>query len=140
MKHFVLFLFILLIPSYNYSQNDLTETSKLQDLCKIWGFLKYYHPNVAEGKFDWDAELIKVLPKVKKIDNNVDLSQFYIEWINSLGTIKKRSFKSPEDNFNKNFDLSWISETSFLSDSLKKKLKNIENNRHQGKSHYVKLG
>jgi len=140
MKAVFLYLIILLLPFYNYSQNNVAETNKLQNLCKIWGFLKYYHPNVAEGEFDWDAELIKVLPKVKRIDDNVELSKFYIEWINSLGIIKKRSFKTPKDNFNKNFDLSWISETSFLSDALKKKLKNIENNRHQGKSHYVELG
>ena len=27
----------------------------LESLCKFWGFLKYYHPTVAEGKLDWDA-------------------------------------------------------------------------------------
>ncbi|MBL4746816.1 MAG: hypothetical protein JKY08_10665 [Flavobacteriaceae bacterium] len=140
MKSIFLYLWILLIPCYNYAQDAVTETNNLQSLCKIWGFLKYYHPNVAEGKFDWDAALLQVLPTVKEIDNNVDLSNFYIKWIHSLGTIKKRRVKPSKDSFDKNFDLTWMGEASFLTDSLKNNLKYIERNRHQGKSQYVKLG
>ncbi|MGC3977414.1 MAG: hypothetical protein QM751_03810 [Paludibacteraceae bacterium] len=29
------------------------NTSDLAVLCKVWGYLKYYHPAVVEGKYDW---------------------------------------------------------------------------------------
>lgn len=36
---------------------ELKELTKLQEkilfkLCKVWGFVKYYHPVVASGKLD----------------------------------------------------------------------------------------
>ena len=48
-----------------FAVHPLTETKKIVTTCKVWGFLKYYHSNVANGNFDWDAELIEILPKLK---------------------------------------------------------------------------
>ncbi len=30
-------------------------------LGRVWGFLKYHHPAVASGEYDWDYELFRVL-------------------------------------------------------------------------------
>ncbi|MEJ0054647.1 MAG: hypothetical protein WDN75_02785 [Bacteroidota bacterium] len=41
--------------------------SKIEDLAllgKVWGFLKYYHPKIAEGEYNWDYELLRVMPKI----------------------------------------------------------------------------
>ena len=62
-KIFALFL-ILLNSQIIYSQSKLSETEKLASLCKVWGFLKYYHPNVAKGNFNWDEQLLNTLPKI----------------------------------------------------------------------------
>ena len=70
------------------AQNELTETEKLATTAKVWGFLKYYHPVVADGKYNWDEELFKILPKVKNSKNKEHLSQVYTEWIQQLGEIK----------------------------------------------------
>ena len=43
----------------NLAQEKLTENQKLETLCKVWGFLKYYHPFVAKGSYNWDNQLIE---------------------------------------------------------------------------------
>ena len=35
------------------------QIKNLKTLGLVWGFLKYYHPNIAKGKYDWDIELLK---------------------------------------------------------------------------------
>src|SRR3546814_15876690 len=40
-----------------------TRINNLAVLGKIWGFLKYYHPAVARGEYNWDNELFRILPR-----------------------------------------------------------------------------
>ncbi|WP_166638517.1 hypothetical protein [Maribacter spongiicola] len=54
MKKIILLTIILLFGNILFSQNDFTEEHKLVTTAKVWGFLKYYHPEVANGKFNWD--------------------------------------------------------------------------------------
>lgn len=57
-----------------------------------------------------------------------------------MGKVKKCSScgATGKNYFNKNFDLSWTQDTRLFTEELKVKLKYIENNRLQGKNHYVK--
>jgi hypothetical protein len=45
---------------------DLTgvQIENLVTLGKVWGFLKYYHPQIAAGKYQWDYALFRILPHV----------------------------------------------------------------------------
>jgi C-terminal processing protease CtpA/Prc len=135
------FFISLLFFQFCFCQKELTEVEKLSSLCKVWGFLKYYHPNVANGNYDWDKELISILPKVENTKTKDELSLVYTIWISDLGKIK--ACKSCEINpkikyFDKNFDLSWLENTTIFSKELSEKLKNIESNRFQGNNHYFK--
>ncbi|WP_264524416.1 S41 family peptidase [Flavobacterium sp. N502536] len=119
---------------------DETKTANLYTLCKVWGFLKYYHPNVAKGRFNWDEQLLNIIPKIEKATSNEAISKIYMEWIASLGDISTcRSCKDvkSDEYFDKNFNLSWTQNTELFSSELSKKLKQIEDNRFQGKNHYV---
>ncbi|WP_435139550.1 S41 family peptidase [Formosa sp. A9] len=139
MRKTILLIFLTCF-SYNYltAQQTLSETEKLVSLGKLYGFLKYYHPEVAKGKFDWDKEFIKQFPEVLKSTDKKSLSQVYINWIESLGEIdkcKKCDFK--EEYFDKNFDLSWTQDSTIFSNELSSKLKFIEKNRNQGENFYA---
>ena len=142
MKKILLFpIFLLSFTNSIFAQNELTETEKLATTAKIWGFLKYYHPEVAKGKYNWDEELFKVLPKAKTATNNVELSQVYFDWIKSLGDIKpckKCNAKKNSSYFDKNFNLDWLNNNQILSPQVSEKLTYIEKNRHQGEKYYVK--
>ena len=109
MKQYLPFLILILFGFLlSNAQQTISETEKLASLGKMYGFLKYYHPEVAKGKYDWDEELIKQLPLVLRAADKESLSAIYIDWINSLGKVEPcRKCDSTEDYFDKNFDLSW---------------------------------
>ncbi|NJM78549.1 MAG: peptidase S41 [Flavobacterium sp.] len=139
MKNYLLLLF-LFVFQLGFSKDQLTETDKLATTCKVWGFLKYYHPNVASGKFNWDEELYSILPKVEEAKTKEEFSTVIEDWINRLGEVPKIKIVDafPKENyFYKNLDLSWIQNNKFLSTSLSKKLKHIEENRYQGQQYYI---
>jgi glyoxylase-like metal-dependent hydrolase (beta-lactamase superfamily II) len=42
----------------------LTEAERLAALGRVWGLLKYYHPDVAGGTIDWDQALVDAIAKI----------------------------------------------------------------------------
>lgn len=137
-KRLLVLLFLIINGNFINAQNSLSETRKLASLAKIYGFLKYYHPEVSKGKFEWDKEFLKYLPEVLKAKDKESLSTIYINWIDSLGEIKVcRKCNSEEKYFDKNFDLSWFKDTLVFTNTLKSKLKYIEENRNQKENFYV---
>lgn len=135
-----IYIICLFFLQFSNGQPILTETQKLVSTCKIWGFLKYYHPNVASGKYDWDEQLFDVLNKVDAAKTKKELSLVYENWINSLGEVKKNGVAIENINvkyFYKNLDLNWIEETTFFSKEVSAKLLFIKNNRWQGNQYYV---
>ena len=130
---------IILICVNGHSQH-FSESEKLAATCKVWGFLKYYHPKVANGALNWDKQLFDVLPKIEHAKNKEEFSLVLENWIASLGEIKKvEPIIQPKDTlyFDKNFDLSWIDKNKNFSKNLSKNLRFVERNRHQGSQYYV---
>jgi C-terminal processing protease CtpA/Prc len=139
MKKTSILLFVLLCQTV-FSQTKLSETQKLAATCKVWGYLKYYHPKVANGEFNWDNQLFEVLPKIEQAHTKEEFSLALENWIDTLGEVPKIAPIIPQndiDYFDKNFDLKWINNNELFSKKLSKKLKFIEDNRFQGKQHYV---
>ena len=64
MKKILLIVFFLLCQ-YSFSK-PINETQKLAATAKIWGFLKYYHPNVADGSKNWDEQLFQILAQIEQ--------------------------------------------------------------------------
>lgn len=142
MKKTILLLIILICGNIVFAQKKLSETEKLVTTAKIWGFLKYYHPEVAQGTFNWDEELFKILPKIEKVNNKESLSTVYLDWIETLGKVKKCKNcekKNDYQYFDENFDLSWINNNQTFTTELSQKLKFIEQNRNLGKNYYVSV-
>ena len=52
----------------------------LEVLCKVWGFLKYYHPEVCRGNYNWDYELFRVLPQIANASDKIQRSRLLSEW------------------------------------------------------------
>ena len=118
MKKITLLFLILIFGNLAYAQEKLTRTEKLTATSKVWGFLKYYHPQVAKGNYNWDEQLFEVLPKIETATTKNDLSKIYLDWISSLGSIeecKKCNQKSENIYFNKNFNLSWINNNKLFT-------------------------
>ncbi|MHA3786680.1 S41 family peptidase [Flavobacterium hauense] len=119
---------------------SLSDTQKLEATARIWGFLKYYHPQVAAGKYNWDDKLIELLPVVEQVNTAQELSKVYLNWIDGLGSVpvcKKCSQKSKKDSFDKNFDMGWMENSAVFTPELTAKLRYIEANRLLGIKHYA---
>ncbi len=122
------------------TDQELTETQKLYLTAKLWGFLKYYHPEVNKGQINWDDELINFIPRLADAKTNQDLSKLYVRWIDSLGDVSPCldcDTPTAKDYFDKNFNLSWLQAEAF-SPELMKRLQYIQRNRTQ-RQHYVSL-
>jgi C-terminal processing protease CtpA/Prc len=136
-------LFIILYLSVTFSAQNLSETQKLESLCKVWGFLKYYHPNVAKGTFNWDQQLFQKINELKNINDKNQLNELYSNWIDSLGKVNECKECSKEENkvyFLKNFDLNWINNQNIFSENFIQKLKYIQDNRNLGENYYFGKG
>ncbi|MDR2148519.1 MAG: peptidase S41, partial [Tannerella sp.] len=46
------------------------KINNLALLGRIWGFLKYHHPAIARGEYNWDYELFRFLPGYLDAGNN----------------------------------------------------------------------
>ena len=139
MKNKILLL-LLVVAQTAFSSNNLTENQKLATTCKIWGFLKYYHPNVADGSKNWDEQLFIILPLVEKAQTKEEFSLVLENWIASQGEVKGYKTSKPDlkvDYFTKNLNPKWIYDSKVFSKTLSYKLKFIEENRYQGKQYYV---
>ncbi|MFP3834720.1 S41 family peptidase [Chryseobacterium sp. SIMBA_028] len=135
--------FILLFLSLHCSAQILSENQKLESLCKVWGFLKYYHPYVAKGEINWDKQLLKKINEIENIHDKTELNNVYAAWLDSLGKVdecKECLLVENKTYFLKNFDLSWINNTSIFTETTAQKLRYIEQNRNIGNNHYIGKG
>lgn len=108
-------------------------------LGKVWGFLKYYHPAVAKGEYNWDYELFRIIPKVVQANTNQERDEVLVDWINSLGSleIRKKPGKMKGDAL-LTPDLSWIT-ASDLSQELVNQLESVKNAKRNEEHFYVGL-
>lgn len=111
----------------------------LELLGRIWGFLKYHHPEIAKGNYNWDYELFRILPDYLNANDRQQRDRILLKWIDKYGRIPtcktceattKRSIIKP--------GLSWI-EHSNINLKLKDLLQKIYLNRNQGSQYYIKM-
>ncbi|WP_076508093.1 S41 family peptidase [Chryseobacterium shigense] len=140
----ILFIFILSFLNMPFSAQALSETQKLESLGKVWGFLKYYHPHVAKGDFDWDEQLVQKIDELDRIHDKAQLNELYFRWISSLGKVEDCPTCLKHDKekvyFLKNFDLSWLSDNHLFDEKVSRQLLFIQNNRNLGGNHYFGSG
>ena len=57
-----------------------SQVMRLFDLCKLWGAMKYAHPDAMNGDIDMDLELAKILPAIINTDNEDSVQVLLREW------------------------------------------------------------
>ncbi len=139
MKRVLLIGIFLVLTVKVFPQTALNETEKISSFCKVWGFLKYYHPKVSKGKFDWDKEFMTRVKSLSSLNSKEDLSEFFLEWINDLGRVKncKKGNTYVPDSLKLNLDLSWMDDSTIITKKLSEQLHFIEKNRNDGRKYYI---
>ena len=119
---------------------DKAKIENLKTLGLIWGFLKYYHPAVAPGNYNWDYELFRILPKILDANDLKLRDEIYVKWINKLGEFEKAEKANDiKEEIKSEPDLDWI-ENNNLSGNLKSLLLEIKNAKRTDTNYYVSLG
>ncbi len=132
----LIFALILFSPKYSISQ---TTVQRIAAYDKVWGFIKYHHPNVATGNIDWDSVYIAHINQVITAKSNILFNRQIDLLIKAAGPVKKIvPIKISDNLFKANFDLFWLNDTQTFNNQNRKKLKVIYRNRNQGYNRFIK--
>lgn len=114
----------------------------IQDLAllgRIWGFLKYYHPKIAQGNYNWDYELFRIMPRYLGVSNTREREELLLQWIDDLGETEEcKTCVATSANAVIKPNFEWIT-TSVHNQSLREKLQLVYKNRNQGSHFYVSM-
>ena len=90
MRHLLLgLMFIKSIISFGQT----AEVKNYATLCKAWGFLKYYHPNLSTGKINWDSVLIQTIPNSGSINTQDKIDKSLRSLLDIAGEYSKKNEK-----------------------------------------------
>lgn len=104
---------------------------KIMDIAKlgkVWGLVKYYHPEVVAGNVNWDYELFRIMPSI--LEDGADVNSILYDWVDSLDSKDYVENLDYEYNFSQNgIQLSpatdWCKDEEYLGVKLSNKLSSI---------------
>jgi len=101
--------------------NDF-QWQSLEALGQLWAFLKYYHPSIAAGEFNWDAELFRIIPQTLAADSPDQRSKVFMSWIQMLNQRipdqYDRAVSNPEADIQTPADLRLLERVDWYSPEL----------------------
>lgn len=113
------FLIILSLQSslsYGQTPDDILH-NRLYHTCKVWGFVKYRHTEIANGNVDWDAILINALDGLKNAPTDEAFNDALYNMISQAGVMGTSTAILPPipDDLNNSADLSWMDSPAYSS-------------------------
>ncbi|MGI4874327.1 MAG: S41 family peptidase [Janthinobacterium lividum] len=115
------------------------QVDNVAALGQVWGLLKYFHPAVATGQRDWDAEFLRQLTPLLACRSQAERSRLLSAWISSFGSIPAcpACATTPTQPVRLAPDLRWATDKQRFSAPLRQQLAFIVANRYQGAPYYV---
>jgi C-terminal processing protease CtpA/Prc len=113
------------------------QVRHLAVLARVWGFLKYHHPRIANGELHWDFELFRVLPTILAATSAAERNDALVAWVRRIGepapcapcaSAPSEPALAP--------DLGWIEDEGLLGDALSAYLRQVYRNRFAKLEHF----
>ena len=127
MKKSLLFIIFLISFILSFGQTVPNEVyyERLYHLCKVWGFAKYHHTEIAAGNINWDDELLTCASAAKTALTDEDFNDSLQLMLNNAGEMELSIIPLPNiiDSLN-NIDTEWI-QNDFFTDTVSKLLDTI---------------
>uniref|UniRef100_UPI00261ED388 S41 family peptidase n=1 Tax=uncultured Proteiniphilum sp. TaxID=497637 RepID=UPI00261ED388 len=146
MKHLLLSFFFVAFLSCDHATNSTKnclpkeKEKSLVALGQLWGFLKYHYPIVAEGKLDWDKELIEIIPTIMNTQDEEGWKIILDNWIDSLPPVEVTQKDSiPLSRVKVKADYGKLFNTAYLHQKTIDKLQFILDNTQIRENHFIKL-
>jgi C-terminal processing protease CtpA/Prc len=101
--------------------------NRLYYLGKVWGYVKYFHPSVANCSVNLDEVLLDLIEEVKSAESDEVFNEILVEMIEGLGVIPEASTPRIDlaAEVSYNLDLGWF-KADIFNDQLQAQLKRIE--------------
>ena len=114
------------------------QIDNLVTLGKVWGFLKYHHPQITSGHRHWDYDLFRVMPAVLQAQDRNSANDAIKKWIDGLGEMARCSPCAVLDSGDLHFgpELKWIEDEARLGPDLSKALRVVYTNRPANKNQF----
>jgi carboxyl-terminal processing protease len=120
------------------SASDSTYFRRLEVVCKVWGYVKYFHTGMVRSN-SWDDVLIRTLQSVKSARSTSEYNAAIEQMISSAGEVL--TARSPAETLAKErflpVDYSWMTDATMLSPTAIAGLANIQKNFRPFQSFYV---
>ncbi|MFT3825129.1 MAG: S41 family peptidase [Chitinophagaceae bacterium] len=136
----ILISLLFLVMCSTVKAQSVRLISQLSDLCKAWGNLKYFHPEVAIGRHNWDSVLVSAAGRML---NNSSQNSFQHEIDLMLQIAGKNNAavfiidKSAHPYTYRNIDHSWLDKSSNISASQKEALQYNYSHPAQAPNYYA---
>jgi C-terminal processing protease CtpA/Prc len=76
----------VLATNISRPQTETDVLDRLVGLCRLWGYVKYFHPGLAHrSDIDWDAALVSTIPKVRSARNSTEYAGALQSLLENLG-------------------------------------------------------
>lgn len=118
--------------------NDSTYFRRLEYVCKVWGYVKYFHPNMVREN-SWDEVLIQAITSVKAANTQAAYNEAIERLINSAGTVPSTSLPAPnlaQERFIP-VDYSWMTNTTMLTQTARNTLEEIRRGFRPFQSYFI---
>lgn len=139
-KYSILTIFFITFSFIASGQSSIAN-GRVASLCKVWGFLKYYHPTIASGKLNWDSVFINNIQKAINCKTNTEFNKILLSIINDAGkTYETKRSKTPDsiNTFNE-VNIEWITKSTIFDSRIKNKLDYIYNHKNLDSNKYIKI-
>ncbi len=140
-KFFIITALILIFIGIMINAQTVSDSVYYQRLyytAKTWGFLKYFHSEVAQGNQNWDLELINTLQELKNDQSNQDFNNTLENMINHAGEMAKPTTQLPTvpNSMKYNLDLHWLEDPIF-TEEVRAQLDTVQNRFRPQNNYYV---
>ncbi len=116
------------------------QISQLNDLCNVWGNLKYFHPEIATGKHNWDSVAVSSINQILQSDDQKIFQNEINKMFQIAGNNNARQFiidRSAHPYTYRNIDHFWVDRSKNLTSDQKVQLKYNYSHPYQGQNYYA---
>jgi C-terminal processing protease CtpA/Prc len=123
----------------NIAKISNIQTNSLYKLGKIWGFVKYNHPEIAKGNINWDYELFRVMPNVLNATSEAKAEEIIAQWLQKVVpiTASEKTKNEEKKDLKLTVRTDWFKNNAIVSPDLCKILTTLDNSEKLKKHYFV---
>jgi carboxyl-terminal processing protease len=130
---------LLLLAGHVAAQNAaLDEVTRFVAAGRVWGLLKYFHPDVMQGTVDWDGVLIDAVPRISLSSTKRDFNEEIMRLVQAAGPMPRLAAGAANDRPETDAAFAWLDDAAVFDAATMQALKTIRNSQRSSSNRFVK--